>query len=714
MSLQDNFSTLFTPEFATAKPPLSVDGWKVLLVDDEPDLRAVLRLALCDVEVEGRPLRLMDAASANETKTRLTEHPDIALILLDVAMETEQAGLELIRHIREALGNHTVQIILVTGQPGYAPQREVMQCYEINGYQLKSELHADNLHAWAYAALRTHRVMCELQQQKQQLESQAKVLARWQHMFEHTQWGVLVTNADSNHIDMANPNCAGLYGYSADEFIGLPVSDLFAPEERAKVPHHIHQAQTLGHYIFESRHIRKDGVIFPVLVDVTAVKDANGNVLYRVANVQDITLRKQTETESRNLNANLEARVLARTVDLHTANQLLARAKLEAEAANVTKSTFLANMSHEIRTPLNAMMGFSNMLRIHPEASERQRDSLNIICNSGKQLLALINNVLDMAKIDAGNIRVDKTTFDLGEIVREVTDMMHLGARDKGLQLTVDPSSRFPDFIHTDALMLRQTLINLLGNAIKFTEQGHVTLRVKTVPGEASQKLLIIEVEDSGIGINAADQDKIFEPFAQINSKLGHGSGLGLTISHSFMTMMGGRIRVQSALGTGSLFRVELPINGTQAPEPVPMAVEPGRVVDLAPKQNDYRILIVEDQLENALLLKEILNFNGLQLRGVDNGKQGVEAFAAWQPHLIWMDILMPVMDGLEATQRIRAMEGGRDVKIIAVTASGLKSERDALMAAGMDAVVRKPYQFIEIYEALTHHLGVKFTHEHE
>ncbi|MDP2680031.1 MAG: response regulator [Rhodoferax sp.] len=714
MSLQDNFSTLFTPEFATAKPPLSVDGWKVLLVDDEPDLRAVLRLALCDVEVEGRPLRLMDAASANETKTRLTEHPDIALILLDVAMETEQAGLELIRHIREALGNHTVQIILVTGQPGYAPQREVMQCYEINGYQLKSELHADNLHAWAYAALRTHRVMCELQQQKQQLESQAKVLARWQHMFEHTQWGVLVTNADSNHIDMANPNCAGLYGYSADEFIGLPVSDLFAPEERAKVPHHIHQAQTLGHYIFESRHIRKDGVIFPVLVDVTAVKDANGNVLYRVANVQDITLRKQTETESRNLNANLEARVLARTVDLHTANQLLARAKLEAEAANVTKSAFLANMSHEIRTQLNAMMGFSNMLRIHPEASEKQRDSLNIICNSGKQLLALINNVLDMAKIDAGNIRLDKTTFDLGEMVREVTDMMHLGARDKGLQLTVDPSSRFPDFVHTDALMLRQTLINLLGNAIKFTEQGHVTLRVKTVPGEASQQLLIIEVEDSGIGINAADQDKIFEPFAQINSKLGHGSGLGLTITHSFMTMMGGRIRVQSALGTGSLFRVELLIDGTQAPEPVPMAVEPGRVVDLAPKQNDYRILIVEDQLENALLLKEILNFNGLQLRGVDNGKQGVEAFAAWQPHLIWMDILMPVMDGLEATQRIRAMEGGRDVKIIAVTASGLKSERDALMAAGMDAVVRKPYQFIEIYEALTHHLGVKFTHEHE
>jgi len=144
------------------------------------------------------------------------------------------------------------------------------------------------------------------------------------------------------------------------------------------------------------------------------------------------------------------------------------------------------------------------------------------------------------------------------------------------------------------------------------------------------------------------------------------------------------------------------------------MAVEPGRVVDLVPKQNDYRILIVEDQLENALLLKEILNFNGLQLRGVENGKQGVEVFAAWQPHLIWMDILMPVMDGLEATQRIRAMEGGRDVKIIAVTASGLKSERDALMAAGMDAVVRKPYQFIEIYEALTHHLGVKFTHEHE
>jgi len=255
-------------------------------------------------------------------------------------------------------------------------------------------------------------------------------------------------------------------------------------------------------------------------------------------------------------------------------------------------------------------------------------------------------------------------------------------------------------------------LINLLGNAIKFTEHGGVTLRLNAVPGTDSQQLLTIEIEDSGIGISVAEQGKIFKPFVQAGRKKQRGTGLGLTITQRFLQLMGGNISVQSSIGKGSLFRVELPVELAQAPEPNTVEIKPGRVVGLAPGQSDYRILIVEDQRENSMLLAELLDLPGLQVRVATNGEQGVEMFAQWKPHLIWMDIRMPVMDGVEATRHIRAQPGGQEVKIVAVTASVFKEEHDALMAAGMDATVRKPYQFEEIYQTLTTLLGISFVYE--
>ncbi len=293
MTEQDNFSSLFAPEPAQSEKIANGDIWKVLLVDDEPDIHAVLRLALQDIVLAGRPLQLIDARSSEEGRARLAEHPDIALILLDVVMETEQAGLELVRYIRQALGNRIIQIVLITGQPGYAPQREVIQSFEIDGYRLKSELTADKIFVSVYAALRTYKAMRELERQREQLQIQTETLSRWGHIFEHAEWGIVIGSVDGKRIEQANPAFARQHGYTVDEVVALPIAALFDLEERASLAGHIQKSHELGHYSFESRHLRKDGTTFPVLMDVTAVKNEQGEILYCVVNVQDISDRKQ-------------------------------------------------------------------------------------------------------------------------------------------------------------------------------------------------------------------------------------------------------------------------------------------------------------------------------------------------------------------------------------------------------------------------------------
>ena len=400
------------------------------------------------------------------------------------------------------------------------------------------------------------------------------------------------------------------------------------------------------------------------------------------------------------------------------ANILLERKKAQelAEESNKAKSVFLSNMSHELRTPLNAILGFSDMMRNDADISAKQRETLDIINRSGEHLLKLINDVLDMSKIEAGGIVIETDAFDLGDMVRDITDMMHLRAEEKGLRLLLDQSSDFPRFIRADAAKLRQVFINLVGNAIKFTRQGAVILRLNAQPaGELS--LLNIEVEDSGSGIATGDLTRIFEPFVQVGKQAAQkGTGLGLAIARKFVELMGGRITVESTLGKGSIFRVEVPVERAAATEVKVTETETGRKrpVGLAPGQPEYRILIVEDQQENWLLLRRLLEDAGLHVRVAENGADGVEAFSVWHPHFIWMDIRMPVMDGLEAARRIRALDGGRDVRIVALTASVFEEERDNIMVAGMDDFIRKPYRAEEIFDCLMRHLGARFVYDGE
>jgi PAS domain S-box-containing protein len=384
----------------------------------------------------------------------------------------------------------------------------------------------------------------------------------------------------------------------------------------------------------------------------------------------------------------------------------------KANVANIAKSTFIATMSHELRTPLNAILGFSELMGLDESATAKQKETLCIINRSGQHLLSMINDVLDISKIEAGRLEVDIQPFNLVTFLNDIGVMINVRAATKQLDFRLELASDIAQFIKTDSGKLRQVLINLLGNAIKFTAKGSVVLCACTTP--STDKIqLFIDVIDSGVGIPADKLADLFQPFVQVmqaNSDT-EGTGLGLAISKSLIQLMGGQISVNSELGVGSTFKIELPVELADASD-VAIDKNFNAAKSLAPNQPTWRLLVVDDKMDNRLLLVTVLTDMGFQVHEAENGQESIREFEEWQPHLIWMDMRMPVMDGYEATKKIRKMAGGDKVKIIALTASAFKEQHADIIKAGCDAVLYKPFHIHEIFAALVQYLSVKFIYD--
>jgi signal transduction histidine kinase/DNA-binding response OmpR family regulator len=409
--------------------------------------------------------------------------------------------------------------------------------------------------------------------------------------------------------------------------------------------------------------------------------------------------RQRMELELHQYRGRLEELVEVRT-------RALDAALLRAEAANRAKSVFLANMSHELRTPLNAVLGFSQLLQRDGNLGDDSRKKLATINRAGQHLLSLINDVLEISRIEAGRRVVECAPFDLLELLRNVEEMTRLRADTKGLRFTIERDPDLPAFVEGDGHHLKQVLINLLGNAVKYTEHGSVTLRVSRC-----NEIVSFDVSDTGVGIKTDDQERIFEPFFQTEEGVakGEGTGLGLAISQEFTKAMGGLLHFQSRAGEGSTFAFSIPLPQVKASGKV---AETGHILGLEAGQPVVRILVVDDQADNREMVRQMMEVDGLEVHTADNGQQAVDAFQNWRPHFIWMDMRMPVMDGYQATRQIRSLPGGDTVKIVALTASAFEEDRQKILAAGCDDLVRKPMVEEQLFAVLGKLLGLRYRYE--
>ncbi|MEG3842565.1 ATP-binding protein [Microcoleus sp. herbarium14] len=449
--------------------------------------------------------------------------------------------------------------------------------------------------------------------------------------------------------------------------------------------------------------------------------------------IQQSTLFEQATTE-------IADRKLAETA--------LQKAVVAADRANRAKSEFLSSMSHELRTPLNAILGFSQVMVRDLSLNNQHQQHLEIINRAGEHLLSLINDILEMSKIEAGRIQLNESSFNLMHLLKTLEEMFRLKAESKKLQLNFEVVDGLRHFVNGDEGKLRQILINIVGNAIKFTETGSVTLRVKkkveeslTVETAARETKsadagceqsapaqfncidvnsirpvflrLQFEIEDTGPGIATEEMNKLFQPFEQTKTgyKSAEGTGLGLPISRKFVQMMGGDIAVCSTPDVGSTFSFEIQLNQAD-PTEIKLLKPQKKVIGLAPNQPEYRILVVDDRADNCLVIDRLLSPLGILVREARNGQEAIAVWQDWQPHLIWMDMQMPVMNGYEATRQIKAHPLGTQTAIVALTASVFEEERKTILAAGCDDFMRKPFDANILFAKMEELLGVRYIYE--
>ncbi|MBN1437209.1 MAG: PAS domain S-box protein [Sedimentisphaerales bacterium] len=500
---------------------------------------------------------------------------------------------------------------------------------------------------------------------------------------------LLVVNNELKVIKVNNATAA-LWGYSIEELLTMSFEDLFPQRYHNK--HYLLMQEALAGKVtnFETIIITKDKKEITTLLSARVLNNDKGEFTGFVGVLRDITDRKEFENELKHAKDEVEQI----NVNLNEAIACSTQMAREANIANRAKSEFLANMSHEIRTPMNAIIGFSDLLS-QEDLSPEHAQYVNMIITSSKNLLTIIDDILDFSKIEAGKLDIEKIECSLEELLGNVSLMLKSKATEKGLDFEVRYKTTFPAFIHTDPTRVYQCLTNLIGNAIKFTDEGHVYVTVSLEEIEGNPHIRF-DVEDSGIGIPVDKQDLIFESFSQADGSTTRtfgGTGLGLTITKKLAELLGGSISVESEVGKGSVFSLWVPA-GIDVESQAMLGeskVEEHRQKSNNNKKKGYsgNILVAEDSVSNQKLIEILLKRLGLKVTLVDNGQQAVDTATAEMFDIIFMDMQMPVMNGYDAVGALRGK--GFTVPIIALTANAMREDRDRCLEAGCDEHLPKP-----------------------
>jgi len=553
-------------------------------------------------------------------------------------------------------------------------------------YLVKGQADKDSLARTVRYAIRLHKTETALRQTQTALE-------KFRGVLETAPEAMLLIDQQGS-ILLVNARAEKLFGYHRTAILGQAIEMLIPGRHRNR-----HQNYRTRYFEQPSTEplvltgpdiygLRQDGSEFPADITLSPMQTEEG--MLATALVRDITERRRTEAELKQHRDRLEELVKERTTELLDAKE-------RAEIANRAKSTFLSNMSHELRTPLNAILGYAQILKREKQLSDRQIAGLNTIQQSGDHLLMLINDILDLSKIEDGKLELFMDTINLSTFIQVIADIIHIKTEQKSLSFSYEMPPDLPNAVQADEKRLRQVLLNLLGNAVKFTDSGHVGLCIHRLSAGDQIAQLRFEITDTGIGMTPAQIQAVLSP---------QGVGLGLAISRQLVRLMGGEIQVESFVSKGSRFWFDLPM---PLKTNVPIPLERVIIGYEGPRK---KILIIDDTAENREVLTELLSPLNFDIQQASNGYEGLKLIASTRPDLVFMDRMMSILDGVETTRQLRQTPGMEEIPIIAISASTAKEDQVACLAAGASAFLSKPVEQGSLLQTIAQYLQLTWIYE--
>ncbi len=600
----------------------------------------------------------------------------------------ELEGQQLTAVIPELKGQTEFQELLATIIPNDVKITDFPLA--IKGRQESSHILTANASRISVGQPKIDKILLSLEDMTVQAEAEG-IRAQWSMIFEKSEMAIVLVEQSSDRISLANQAFADLYDIPKDQLMGRELADLFAPEARTHELQRLQQLEAEAGVEYESWHISRTGRVFPVFVRAQLIRDSQNNPLCRMFYIVDSTKSRQVDDEK-------------------------AKASRVLEEATLAKSNFIANVSHEIRTPLAAILGYTEILASHRNGSISHEECLARIHRNILNVTEIIDEVLDLSKVEAGKMEVQHLRFALRPELDEVLALFQGQVIEKGLDLSCQVSAEVPETIKSDPNRLRQILINVLGNAIKFTQKGSVQLTVHStqLPGQAGERRLIVfRIQDTGIGVSLDQQSLLFKPFSQADSSITRrfgGTGLGLTLSRSLARLLGGDlVLTQSELGTGSVFECSIEDYAPKVPQesipPETSAAQSLPALAQVDQLKGLRILLVEDAPDLQAIYGFLLESFGATLLTASNGLEAITKLEKESCDLVLMDLQMPIMDGYEATKALRAR--GFKTPIIALTAHAMPEERERIRDAHFDDFLTKPIHGDDLLQGILKRVSV-------